>query len=141
MSKSRNLLVRVVWGTRPRARETRHALSAASDDQYRIVHKTIKKVSDDLDRHAFNTVISALMIGVNELLETKAQNASLLQPLAILASPVAPHLAEELWQLSGGADSVLDQAWPTAEERWLIADELTYPVSLNGKVRLSLIHI
>ena len=112
--------------------------SAATDDQHRIVHKTIKKVSDDLDRHAFNTVISALMIGVNELLEAKAQNAALLQPLAVLASPVAPHLAEELWQLSGGADSVLDQAWPTAEECWLTADEVTYPVSFNGKVRFQL---
>ena len=112
--------------------------SAATDDQHRIVHKTIKKVSDDLDRYAFNTVISALMIGVNELLEAKAQNAALLQPLAVLASPVAPHLAEELWQLSGGADSVLDQVWPTAEERWLTADEVTYPVSFNGKVRFQL---
>ena len=87
---------------------------------------------------SFNTVISALMIGVNELLEAKAQNAALLQPLAVLASPVAPHLAEELWQLSGGADSVLDQVWPTAEERWLTADEVTYPVSFNGKVRFQL---
>ena len=112
--------------------------SAANDAQHRILHKTIKKVSDDLDRHAFNTVISALMIGVNELLEAKAQNAELLQPLAVLASPVAPHLAEELWQLSGGTGSVLDQAWPTAEERWLVADEVTYPVSFNGKVRFQL---
>ena len=78
------------------------------------------------------------MIGVNELLEAKAQNAELLQPLAVLASPVAPHLAEELWQLSGGTGSVLDQAWPTAEKRWLTADEVTYPVSFNGKVRFQL---
>jgi leucyl-tRNA synthetase len=112
--------------------------AVATDDQHRILHKTIKKVSDDLDRHAFNTVISALMIGVNELLESKAQNATFLQPLAILASPVAPHLAEELWQLSGGANSVLDQVWPAAEERWLTADEVTYPVSFNGKVRFQL---
>ena len=112
--------------------------SAATDAQYRILHKTIKKVSDDLDRHAFNTVISALMIGVNELLEAKTQNAELLRPLAILASPVAPHLAEELWQLSGGVNSVLDQAWPVAEEHWLTADEVTYPVSFNGKVRFQL---
>ena len=112
--------------------------SAANDAQHRILHKTIKKVSDDLDRHAFNTVISALMIGVNELLEAKAQNAELLQPLAVLASPVAPHLSEELWQLSGGTGSVLDQGWPTAEERWLVADEVTYPVSFNGKVQFQL---
>ena len=102
------------------------------------LHKTIKKVSDDLDRHAFNTVISALMIGVNELLEIKAQNPELLRPLAILVSPVAPHLAEELWLLCGGTNSVLDQAWPSAEERWLTEDEVTYPVSFNGKVRFQL---
>ncbi len=114
------------------------ASSVASDAQYRVLHKTIKKVSDDLDRHAFNTVISALMIGVNELLEIKAQNPELLRPLAILVSPVAPHLAEELWLLCGGTNSVLDQAWPSAEERWLTEDEVTYPVSFNGKVRFQL---
>ena len=114
------------------------ASSITTDAQHRILHKTIKKVSDDLDRNAFNTVISALMIGVNELLDAEAQSAEFLQPLAILVSPVAPHLAEELWQLSGGANNVLDQAWPAAEERWLTSDEVTYPVSFNGKVRFKL---
>lgn len=113
--------------------------SAATDEQYRVLHKTIKKVSDDLDRSAFNTVISALMIGVNELLDAKAQAPDLLQPLAILTSPVAPHLAEELWNLSGGEGSVLDQSWPQSEQRWLVADEVTYPVSFNGKVRFQLV--
>ena len=75
---------------------------------------------------------------IRDSLEAETQNAELLQSLAVLVSPVAPHLAEELWQLSGGADSVLDQAWPTAEERWLTADEVTYPVSFNGKVRFQL---
>jgi leucyl-tRNA synthetase len=111
----------------------------ATDEQYRVLHKTIKKVSDDLDRCAFNTVISALMIGVNELLDANAQAPELLQPLAILASPVAPHLAEELWSLTGGEGSVLDQPWPQSEERWLVADEVTYPVSFNGKVRFQLV--
>lgn len=110
----------------------------AKDEHHRILHKTIKKVSDDLDRHAFNTVISALMIGVNELLDAKAQNAAAIRPLAVLASPVAPHLAEELWSLSGADGSVLDQPWPAHEEKWLVSDEITYPVSFNGKVRFQL---
>jgi leucyl-tRNA synthetase len=58
--------------------------------------------------------------------------------LAILVSPVAPHLAEELWQLAGGADSVLDQPWPEADDKWLTSDEVTYPISFNGKVRFQL---
>ena len=115
------------------------AAAEATDEQHRVLHKTIKKVSDDLDRCAFNTVISAMMIGVNELLEAKAQAPDLLKPLAILSSPVAPHLAEELWSLSGGEGSVLDQPWPQSEERWLVADEVTYPVSFNGKVRFQLV--
>jgi leucyl-tRNA synthetase len=104
----------------------------------RILHKTIKKVTDDLNRHAFNTVISALMIGVNELLDSKCNQNELLQPLAILLSPVAPHLAEELWDKSGGPGSVMDASWPASEEKWLTADRITYPVSFNGKVRFQL---
>ena len=111
---------------------------AAPDAAQRSLHKTIKKVSDDLERHAFNTVISALMIGVNELLDAKGHQPELLRPLAILVSPVAPHLAEELWQLVGGADSVLDQPWPEADVKWLTSDEITYPISFNGKVRFQL---
>ena len=116
-----------------------HATDSKPDEaSLRILHKTIKKVTDDLNRHAFNTVISALMIGVNELLDSKGNQNELLQPLAILLSPVAPHLAEELWDKTGGRGSVMDAAWPASEERWLTADRITYPVSFNGKVRFQL---
>jgi leucyl-tRNA synthetase len=116
-----------------------HATDSKPDEaSLRILHKTIKKVTDDLNRHAFNTVISALMIGVNELLDSKGNQNELLQPLAILLSPVAPHLAEELWDKSGGHGSVMDASWPASEERWLTADRITYPVSFNGKVRFQL---
>tara|TARA_B100000768_G_scaffold120053_1_gene111056 strand:+ start:2413 stop:5220 length:2808 start_codon:yes stop_codon:yes gene_type:complete len=121
-----------------------HRLFAQADEgtpdekSLRILHKTIKKVSDDLNRHAFNTVISALMIGVNELLDSKGHQKELLQPLAILLSPVAPHLAEELWEVSGGIDSVMDAAWPESHDKWLVSDRVTYPVSFNGKVRFQL---
>ena len=108
----------------------------ASEDALRIVHKAIAKVTDDLDRHAFNTVVSALMIAVNELSSASGdmgQNA--LQPLAVLLSPYAPHLAEELWASAGGSGSVLDAAWPAADSAFLVEDSVTYPVSFNGKVR------
>ena len=78
------------------------------------------------------------MIGVNELLEAQAHQPEILRPLAILASPVAPHLAEELWQMAGGDGSVMDQPWPESNEQWLVSDTISYPVSFNGKVRFKL---
>ena len=111
----------------------------ASEEALRIVHKAIAKVTDDLDRHAFNTVVSALMIAVNELSSASdnlGQNA--LQPLAILLSPYAPHLAEELWASAGGAGSVLDAKWPVANSAYLVEDSVMYPVSFNGKVRFKI---
>ncbi|MGB1055430.1 MAG: leucine--tRNA ligase [Flavobacteriales bacterium] len=111
----------------------------ASEEALRIVHKAIAKVTDDLDRHAFNTVVSALMIAVNELSSASdnlGQNA--LQPLAILLSPYAPHLAEELWASAGGAGSVLDATWPVANSAYLVEDSVMYPVSFNGKVRFKI---
>ena len=83
--------------------------SSSSEDALRVVHKAIAKVSDDLDRHAFNTVVSALMIAVNDLASLQGGLGSdALQPLAVLLSPYAPHLAEELWATAGGQGSVLD---------------------------------
>ena len=103
------------------------------------MHKAIAKVTDDLDRHAFNTVVSALMIAVNDL---SAGNDPLgkdaLQPLAILLSPYAPHLAEELWQSTAGEGSVMDATWPKAQAAFLVAGQITYPVSFNGKVRFKM---
>ena len=108
----------------------------ASEDALRIVHKAIAKVTDDLDRHAFNTVVSALMLAVNELSSASGDMGQYaLQPLAVLLSPYAPHLAEELWASAGGSGSVLDAAWPAADSAFLVEDSVTYPVSFNGKVR------
>ena len=113
--------------------------SSSSDDALRIVHKAIAKVTDDLDRHAFNTVVSALMIAVNDLSSLDSGcGEDALQPLATLLSPYAPHLAEELWQAAGGEGSVLDAAWPEAEDAYLVEDQTTYPISFNGKVRFKL---
>ena len=111
----------------------------SSDDALRIVHKAIAKVTDDLDRHAFNTVVSALMIAVNELNALNGKlGGDVLGPLATLLSPYAPHLAEHLWHSLGMEGSVMDQPWPTPEERYLVADSVSYPISFNGKVRFQL---
>ena len=109
-----------------------------SEEALRTYNKTVRKVTEDLDRHAFNTVISALMIGVNELSEVECRSATILKPLAILVSPVAPHLAEELYRLAGGIGLALAADWPTWDEKWLTSNHVTYPVSFNGKVRFQM---
>ena len=112
----------------------------ASNAELRIVHKTIEKVTSDLDRHAFNTVVSALMIAVNDLNNLKPVKSNVgLRPLVTLLSPYAPHLAEELWKVLGGEGLVIDSVWPKAEKLYLVEDEVNYPVSFNGKVRFKLL--
>ena len=111
----------------------------SSDAALRIVHKAIAKVTDDLDRHAFNTVVSAMMIAVNDLSAlNEPLGADALQPMAVLLSPYAPHLAEELWAIAGGSMAVLDADWPEANASFLVEDQITYPISFNGKVRFQL---
>ena len=79
------------------------------------------------------------MIAVNDLSTLDAPlGTDALQPLAVLLSPYAPHLAEELWLLARGEGSVLDAPWPVADTRYLVEDQITYPVSFNGKVRFKL---
>lgn len=102
------------------------------------LHRTIKKVSDDLNRFSWNTVVSSMMIAVNELTEQKCHSAEVLEKMAILLSPYAPHLAEELWSLVGHDTSVLDQPWPIAENQYLEDDTFSYPVSFNGKMRFNI---
>jgi leucyl-tRNA synthetase len=110
-----------------------------SKPELRIVHQAIDKVTTDLERHAFNTVVSALMIAVNELNDLDTPRSfSALRPLITLLSPYAPHLAEEVWTKIGGAGLVIDSVWPKANPAYLIADEVVYPVSFNGKVRFKL---
>ena len=106
-----------------------------SPEADRALHKTIKKVTEDLDRLSWNTAVSALMIGVNELTEAGAHERAVLQPLSALLAPYAPHLAEELWEVCGGEGSVVDAPWPKWDAEKLVESEVTYPVQFNGKVR------
>jgi leucyl-tRNA synthetase len=109
-----------------------------SSDAERTLHKTIKKVTEDLDRLSWNTVVSALMIGVNELTEQSCHDRQVLQPFAAVLGPYAPHLAEEVWSYAGGIGSVVDAAWPKWDPEKLVESEVRYPVQFNGKVRFQL---
>ena len=111
----------------------------ASKAELRIVHQTIEKVTADLERYAFNTVVSALMIAVNELNDLDDTcTFSGLRPLVTLLSPYAPHLAETLWKEIGGEGLVINADWPRVNSEYLVLDEVTYPISFNGKLRFKL---
>lgn len=103
--------------------------------EWRTLHKTIKKTTEDLNRFSWNTVVSNLMICVNELQEQKCNKRAVLEPLCVLLSPYAPHTAEELWQQLGHAESVTEASWPAYDEKMLQDDDFEYPVSFNGKTR------
>ncbi|NND93518.1 MAG: leucine--tRNA ligase, partial [Flavobacteriales bacterium] len=107
-------------------------------DNLKTIHKTIKKVTEDVERFSFNTVVSALMICVNELNEQKCSKSSVLESLVVLLSPYAPHLAEELWEKLGKSGSVTMAKWPSYNEEYLTDDTFDYPVSFNGKMRFKM---
>jgi leucyl-tRNA synthetase len=104
-------------------------------DELKILHKTIKKVEDDIDRFSFNTSVSEFMICANELTALKCNKRSILEPLVIILSPFAPHIAEELWESLGYKDSVLKASFPNYDEQYLVENSFEYPISINGKVR------
>ena len=102
----------------------------------KALHKTIKKIQDDMDRYVFNTGVSAFMICVNELTDLKCNNKAILEELVILLTPYAPHIAEELWtKLGNEAGTVSDAKFPEFNEEYLIENTFAYPVSFNGKMR------
>ncbi|MBX9892809.1 MAG: leucine--tRNA ligase [Chitinophagaceae bacterium] len=111
---------------------------APTDVEYKSLHKAIKKIEEDTERFSFNTAVSAFMICVNELSDLKCNKRAILEPLCILMTPYAPHIAEELWHALGNAGSVLDAAFPVFEPKYLVESSKEYPVSINGKVRTSL---
>lgn len=110
----------------------------ASPESLKILHKTIKKVTEDIEDFSFNTSVSTFMICVNELAAQKCNSREVLEPLAILVSPYAPHIAEELWSLMGHQESIATAAYPQLEEKFLVESTKTYPVSFNGKMRFTL---
>ena len=111
---------------------------AASKAELKAVHKTIKKISEDIEKFSFNTGVSAFMICVNELTELKCNKREVLEPLAIILAPYAPHIAEELWHLLGYSSTVCDAKWPEFNEKYLVESTFTCPVSFNGKMRFTI---
>jgi leucyl-tRNA synthetase len=104
----------------------------------KALHKAIKKVTEDIDRHAFNTVVSTLMIAVNELNDLKCNKRQILTDLLVLIAPYAPHFAEELWEKLGKSESITLANWPKFDEKYLKEDAFTYSISFNGKMRFTL---
>jgi len=109
-----------------------------SADELKILHKTIKKITSDIEAFSFNTSISAFMICLNELSSLKCNKHAILEPIVILIAPFAPHIAEELWHQLGKKTSVCDASFPIFEEKYLVENSVKYPVSFNGKVRFNL---
>ncbi|MDP2174755.1 MAG: class I tRNA ligase family protein [Bacteroidota bacterium] len=111
----------------------------ATKVELKILHKTIKKATEDIENFSFNTSVSAFMVCVNELQDLKCNKREILEPLITLLSPYAPHICEELWALSGHDSSIEYQAWPQFNAEFLVENEFNYPISFNGKVRFNLL--
>lgn len=107
-------------------------------EEMKVLHQTIKKVDEDVNNFSFNTSVSTFMIAANELGKLKTTKRAILEPLAIIISPYAPHIAEELWEKLGHTTSVAHAEFPVFEEKWLVADTKEYPVSFNGKMKFLL---
>ncbi len=103
--------------------------------ELKALHKALKKVEYDIDHYSFNTTVSEFMICSNELAALKCNKRSILEPLIIALSPYAPHIAEELWEKSGHADSIFNASFPQYKEEYLVESSFEYPISINGKVR------
>ncbi|MEZ4874334.1 MAG: class I tRNA ligase family protein [Flavobacteriaceae bacterium] len=110
----------------------------ASKDSLKTLHKTLKKVEEDIEHFSFNTSVSTFMIAVNELTAQKCTSREVLEPLAVLISPYAPHIAEELWEKLGHTESISTVPFPQFEEKYLVESSKEYPVSFNGKMRFKL---
>jgi len=109
-----------------------------SAEELKTLHKTIKKVTFDIENFSYNTSVSAFMICVNELSTLKCNKKAILEPLAILLAPFAPHIAEELYHVLGNEGTVCDAAFPVCNEAFLVESSVKYPISFNGKVRFTL---
>jgi leucyl-tRNA synthetase len=114
---------------------------SATDDELRILHKTIKKVEEDIERFSFNTSVSTFMVCVNELSDLKCHKKEILENLLIILAPYAPHISEELWdnlkkqENTSNPIGITYQKWPKWEEKYLKESAFEYPISVNGKVR------
>ena len=105
---------------------------------YKTLHKTIKKVEEDIQRYSFNTVVSTLMICVNELISQDCNKREIISDFTILLSPYAPHIAEEVWEKLGNKSSIVTASFPVFDKKYLVEENILYPVSFNGKTRFKM---
>jgi leucyl-tRNA synthetase len=112
--------------------------SEPTKDNLKTLHKTIKKVQEDIENFSFNTSVSTFMIAVNELTAQKCTSKDILEPLLVLISPYAPHIAEELWSQLGHNESISTAVFPTFDASHLVESSKKYPISFNGKMRFTL---
>jgi leucyl-tRNA synthetase len=104
----------------------------------RLLHQTIKKVTEDIEALRFNTAISQMMVFTNEMTKAEQRSRALLEPFVLLLAPFAPHLAEELWEVLGHRPSISQQPWPIFDPALTVSDRLTIPIQVNGKLRAKL---
>jgi leucyl-tRNA synthetase len=109
--------------------------AAPTREELKILHKTLKKVEQDIENFSFNTSVSEFMICANELSALKCNKRAIIEPLVIALSPFAPHICEELWSLLGHKETVLKATFPSFDEQYLKESSFNYPISINGKVR------
>jgi leucyl-tRNA synthetase len=107
-------------------------------EELKVLHRTIHKLEQDTERFSFNTAVSAFMVCVNELSDLKCHKRAILEPLLVLLTPYAPHIAEELWHLLGNTTSILDAAYPVYNAAFTTETAKEYPVSINGKLRTTM---
>ncbi len=112
--------------------------AAPTKDNLKTLHKTIKKVQEDIENFSFNTSVSTFMIAVNELTTQKCTSKEILQSLLVLISPYAPHIAEELWSQLGNSESISTTSFPIFDATHLVESSKNYPISFNGKMRFTL---
>ena len=111
---------------------------APTKAELKVLHATLKKVTEDIERMSFNTSVAQFMIAANELGALKCNKRAVLEPLVVALSPFAPHIAEELWEKLGHTESVTTAVWPQWDAQYLVEDNFSYPISFNGKTRLQL---
>ena len=111
---------------------------AANPAELKVLHRLINKVQTDIENFSFNTSVSAFMIAVNDLYELNCSKRDILEPMVVLISPFAPHIAEELWKMLGHNTSVTYAQFPVYIEKYTIENSFEYPVSFNGKLRFKL---
>jgi leucyl-tRNA synthetase len=110
----------------------------ATEAELKILHKAIKKIEEDTERFSFNTAVSAFMVAVNEIADAKCHKREILEPVLIMLTPYAPHIAAELWAALGNTTSILDAAYPVFNPAYLVESSKEYPVSINGKLRTTI---